>query len=75
MATAFILFTLKQQFSKYLELQSGFWLHSFLIDHMEKKKGRKKMEETPENSNLSEVFVSDYLFSICLLFLYNMNRL
>lgn len=59
-----------------MELQSGFWLHSFLIDHMEKKKGgRKKMEETPENSNLSEVFVSDYLFSICLLFLYNMNRL
>lgn len=41
MATAFIFFTSKWQFSKDLELQSVFWLHSFLIDHVEKK-GRKK---------------------------------
>lgn len=61
MATAFILFTLKWQFSKDLELRSGFWLHSFLIDNVVKK-GRKKKEETPENSNLSEVFVTLFFF-------------
>lgn len=33
------------------------------------------MEETPENSNLSEVFVTHFLFKKCLLSLYNMNRL
>lgn len=75
MATAFILFTLKWQFSKDLELQSGFWLHSFLIDHVVKKRKKQKMEETPENSNLSEVFVTHFLFSKCLLCLYNLNRL
>lgn len=66
MATAFILFTLKWQFSKDLELQNEFWLHSFIIDQVEKREG-KKMEKTPENSNLSEVFVTDFSSSKCLL--------
>lgn len=41
MATAFILFTLKWQFSKDLELQNEFWLHSFIIDQVEKREGKK----------------------------------
>lgn len=45
---------------KDLELQSGFWLHSFLIDHIEKNGRKKMLEETPENSNLSEVFITHF---------------